>query len=305
MPQNQTPIVTIGYGVSGHGKTLDLVYSFPNALFIPINEDSVRGSDTVCGYTLRQDQVVPCWTLSTALALLVQVRDEQRKQGRILYPQVVVDDLSMLAKHQLKAMKDSGRYTEGSGFNYSLWTDLADMITDFITLARHELGADVAINAHERPPENKDGVSTMGGPLLPSRKLTAEIPHAATSVYRTGIEKGREPWVGVYKNDPSNRSWYMKCRLNYTGTIPMNMAELWRGAGHHVGRHPDLAWMEPYVKAVALKLSEGEKLKTVGKKVVDRLSDKDPRHIRWVLRDGIDRHLALKSRRDNILSFIR
>lgn len=306
--EDAAPPVVIAYGDSGKGKTTDLLYSFPNALFIPIHADALRPSETVCGYRPRPDQVQPQRRLSQAIGLLTQVANAQKREGRQFYPQVVVDDLSLLADGEELAMDQSGKYPKAGDGAYRKWGDIRALVQEFCDIARHEMGCTVAMNAHPRAStvDKKTGQKFIGGPKLPSKTLTGAIPFIATEVYQVGIEPGRKPYPTVYQVYPADTDWATKSRLNYFGRFPMNMAELLRqaNAGQFAPRHPGLEWTEAWVEAVAQKVAAGESRSSIFKRVSEhpQLAGKNSQHIAWILRDGFDRADIRKMRSNSVLS---
>lgn len=297
------PPVVIVYGDSGRGKTTDALWSFPGALYIPIHKDALRPSETTCGYALKPDQVQPQRRLTQATGLLMQIANAQKKEGRLFYPEIVVDDLSLLMSAELRAMEESGRYPKKGDGAFRKWSDLGALLQEFCDVARHEVGAAVIINAHPRAAETDrtTGMYYMGGPSLPSRKLTVYIPFIATSVYQVGMDSSRLMWPGVYRSNPDG-AWLRKCRLGYNGELPMNLGELFRGAGISVSRHPGLPWQEEYVQAIAEHVLSGASPRDAGKRAIEQLAGQPSAVVGWTIRDGLDRAAIRQIRSVGVLS---
>ena len=116
---------------------------------------------------------------------------------------------------------------------------------------------------------------------------------------RTGV-----PWQGVYDCYLSDQ-WIMKDRHGIVGeSLPMNIGELLRNRGYQLSRAPGLDWQEPMVDLISRSLDAGKDLASVKQAAIARMN-KEGRHvlhIRWAVRDGIDRH-AFRKARANILNF--
>ena len=154
LPWANEPVVVMTYGPSGVGKTTDMGYSFPRALFIaaPGALTSIR---SVCGYEPTRIWVD---TLSAATDLI------EAASGK--YQTVVIDDFSFLAEQTFSTLEK--KY---SGFR--LWGELRDTALTFRDKARMS-GVNVVFNCWEQPPKIKhDGARVRGGPMLSGRTSRA------------------------------------------------------------------------------------------------------------------------------------
>jgi len=289
------PAVVVAYGPSGVGKTTDLLYSLPSAFFIA-QKGALKPFRAVVGLTSVWQ--AEARTLDDAIALTEQIARlpaEKRPYA------VVGDDLSLLADNTLAAMEESGKY-KGNGFK--MWGDLRKKVQRFANIARWDAGIHTVLNSHEQAPFTDDaGTFWRGGPRLPSKKLSAIIPHVADTVLKGRLDSLRTgvPWQGVYDCFLSE-SWLMKDRHGHHGEgIPMNVGELLRSAGYTL---PYAApWMATWVDRVARSLEAGKAMPRVRSAVIKALEGKaTPFQIRSVLRDGIDRN-DFRKLRAGVLDF--
>lgn len=298
------PELLLTFGDSGLGKTTDLAYLYPNGLFIAAVADGIRAGANVTGIRLRSDQVVEVRDLTGAFAVFRQVRDAQRAQGRKLYPGVGMDDLSILAVNELRRMQQSGDYDtkKANKYDMQIWVDLGQTMADLFSFIRYDLDMGVGVTSHKKEPGDSQGTFYKGGPDMPFKKLIRLVPHLATASYLCSIDSSvKGEHKGIYQCDQPSHEWHMKCRLGWTGQLPMNMAEICRQAPNPrpIPRHPDVDWIEPWVKGVFNALIEGKS--GVAESLAEKLAVKKPnapkQHIDWIMRDAIARVL-LKKKRD-------
>ena len=291
MPNDPTLVCT--YGPSGSGKTTDLGYSFPNAVFIA-TRGALQPIRSLCGYEPTQLDATTIDDATKFLEKMAKVKDHD-------FDAVVVDDFSFLAEQQF-AVYDK-RF---SGF--TLWGKLRDAALAFRNAARYA-NVHVILNCWEQPPKMKqDGTRVRGGPML-SGKLPEQIPAMCDMVLRCGHEPMRKPWAGVYHCKYST-DYVMKDRYNVVSRLhpaPMNLAEIFRAAGHAVSRHKDLGWQEEIVEKVAQDLIGGNPVaETVNTAYKELLSGGVSTHAaRWTMRDALDRSVirrALAAQEDLFLS---
>lgn len=284
------PFVVLTYGPSGIGKTTDMGYSFPTALFVAA-PGALNSIQSVCGYTPNRTEVT---TIEQATRLVI----EAGKSGK--YDTVVIDDFSFLAEQTFSALEKSY-----SGFK--LWGQLRDHTLEFRNQSRYA-GVNVVLNAWEQGPKTKhDGSRLRGGPQL-SGKLPEQIPAMCDLVLRAVHDPSRQPWPTVYRcsNDPS---YVMKDRFNVASVIdpaPMNLAELLRASGRYVARHPQLGdQQEQQVAAIAAQLqgspADADKVNQFYRALIE--NGTTPQVARWTLRDAVDRAVIRESQKAASLTF--
>lgn len=267
-------LVVCTYGPSGLGKTTDVGYSFPTALFVAA-PGALGSIESTCGYVPKRTQVN---TIPEATKLISEVSGK--------FETIVIDDFSFLAEQTFSVYEK--KYN-----GFKLWGELRDAALEFRDKARFAK-VNVILNAWEQPPKAKgDGTKLRGGPNLPG-KLPESIPALCDIVLRVQQEPKRKPWPVVYRchADPS---YVMKDRTNIATVCdpaPMNLAELLRADGRTVSRHPDYKEQEDHVEAIYQSLTgEATADAPLLNQIYAGLIKKGlaPHFARWTVRDAVDR----------------
>lgn len=270
------PALICVYGKSGLGKTTDMCYSFPRAVFFA-EPNALLPARRLCGY-------VPDWR---PLPNTIQgLTDEIQK----LPPgvDIVVDDMSYLADKTVDHWR-----TSLSGFD--LWRRVREELGTLRKVAR-DAHARVAFNAWLVDPKPaQDGRPAQpGGPKLPGQ-MASDFPAICDVVLRGGVNTARKPWGGIYECRLLP-NWTMKDRYDLAPKItpiPMNLAELLRAVGEHVERHPDLPWQEDVVAQFADTLygTPAAKIVAQANSLYAELiaADVPASAARWTVRDALDR----------------
>lgn len=281
------PFVVCTYGPSGIGKTTDMLYSFPRALFLAA-PGALTSSLPVCGYEPDSGYVS---TIGEATTII------EAAAGR--YNTVVIDDFSFLAEQTFSSLEK--KY---SGFR--LWGELRSIALDFRDKSRMS-GVNVVMNCWEQPPKTKyDGSKVRGGPML-SGRLPEQIPALCDVVLRAVHEPKNRPWPAVYRCN-ADPSYVMKDRFHTSSLadpVPMNLAEILRSSGLNIQRHPDLPDQEKRVEAISSSLSGDIKEDTnLANEIYASLiqAGQSVAVARWTLRDALDRAVlrSAKSQAENV-----
>lgn len=268
-------VVICAYGPSGLGKTVDMGYSFPRALFLAA-PGALNSVKSVCGY--EPDQI-EARTISEAIDLLQRAK----KKG---YSALVIDDFSFMAEQTFSEFEK-----KFSGFR--LWGALRDVALDLRDEARYS-GMIVAFNAWEQPPKEGVGMKAVrGGPKL-SGTLPESLPALCDVVLRAVHEPHRKLWPAAYRCylDPS---WAMKDRFNIANTCdpaPMNLSEILRAAGFSIQRHAMANGQEEQVQALSESLSgvDSEDIPMANEVYTSLIAKGVPKNFaRWTVRDALDR----------------
>ena len=276
------PVVVMAYGPSGVGKTTDMGYSFPKALFLAA-PGALNSVESVCGYQPTRHFAA---TIGEATSAIEAVGASDK------YDTVVIDDFSFMAE-QTFADLESRKFT-----GFKLWGKLRDETIEFRNKSR-SCGVNVIVNAWEQGPKVRDnGQRIKGGPML-SGRLPEQIPALCDIVVRAVYEERREPWPGAYRCFLSP-DWTMKDRFDVAPHIdpcPMNLGELLRATA---GVNPQRLWddQEEQVEGlvsgdapifVGIPAQDKEQANEVYKALL--ASGQPPQKVRWTVRDALDRAL--------------
>ena len=150
-PYNGSNAVIAIYGPSGAGKTTDLLYSFPNGIFIA-PPGAIKPAHKVVGHVPE----------STEAATIMEATELVKKLGQNKkYDAIIVDDFSLLAEQTVAALEK-----KLSGFK--LWGEMRNVVLAFRDTARRA-GMHVVLTAHESTPRTVNGTFIRGGIMLPGR----------------------------------------------------------------------------------------------------------------------------------------
>jgi hypothetical protein len=210
-----------------------------------------------------------------------------------------VDDFSLLAEATIAVLEK-----RHSGFK--LWGALRDAVLDFRDTARHA-GMHVVLTAHESTPRTMNGTFIRGGPRLPGR-LPEDLPTACDLVLRASYDSSRRGWHACYRCTIDDPSWVTKDRHGVTpDRSPMNVGEILRCAGYDIRRAPGLEWQEELVSVLsrALLESPGEEkaLMAEARELCAERTQNDL-HVRWVMRDALDRAALRRAQADVLQMYL-
>jgi hypothetical protein len=286
-PYNGAHAVVATYGPSGVGKTTELLYSFPNGFFVA-PPGALKPAYHVVGHVPASGEAQ---TIMDATALVKSTA----KAGK--HDAVIVDDFSLLAESTVNVLEK-----KLSGFK--LWGGIRDAVLEFRDVARHA-GLHVILTAHESAPRTMNGTFIRGGPKLPGR-LPEDVPTACDLVLRAATDQNRRGWHAVYRCTIDDPNWVTKDRHGVTpDRAPMNTAEILRMAGYTIRRAPGLEWQEELVTVLsqALVESPAAEEKALMAAAVDmcREHTENDLHVRWVMRDALDRAALIRAR-SNVLN---
>jgi len=273
-------LVVVNYGHSKYGKTTDLLYSFPNALYIG-NIRGLRSAIDVVGWTplLIKDSM----DLGSITTEMRKIRTAKIKN----ITAVICDDLSLAAKRSQYKL-------EGSYSGWDLWRELENLFAALILIGT-ELGFDLGFSAHLREPKiNAQGVvTTPGGPDMPTLKMSLELPKHCDLVLRSDPDPLRRPWPVSYSvGMTAHSSWITGDRLGVCPPkSPMNTAEILRAGGREIARAPGVEWIEAFVAAASATILGGAPDIAVLTEYATKLRErgKPDWQIAWFLRDTFDR----------------
>ena len=282
-PYEGANVVAAIYGPSGLGKTTDLIYSFPNGLFVAPT-GALKPAYHVVG---NVPQSVEASTIMEATKIVSGLSKDNTKG----FDAVIVDDFSLLAESTVAAL-------EKKHTGFKLWGAVRDAVLEFRDVARHA-GLHVVLTAHESAPRTMNGSFIRGGPKLPGR-LPEDLPTACDLVLRAAHDSTRRGWHACYRCTIDDPQWVSKDRHGVTpDKAPMNIAEILRMAGYEIRRAPGLEWQEEIVQAFASTLFENPgQEKALMAEVVEIARERTDNdlHVRWVMRDSLDRAALMRAR---------
>lgn len=280
------PIFGLVYGQSGLGKTTDMLYSFPTALFIGPANGFLPGQ-TVCGYQPRSVDVSLISEITQVLTATGRgsTAGSAAAQART---HLVVDDLSAISENTVRHWQKRGLS------RWPLWGKVREEFIDF-ALAARRYRVDVYLSAWEDEPKTDYETQkyTRGGPRLHG-SISDTLPYLCDFVYRAVRQPGLKPWPVNYLSAAS-RDYPMKDRFNVVarlGQAPMNLAEILRLRGVSVPRHAGLPWQEGVVEAIAgaMEPMSQAHLYAFANECYAGLRERfGPEAARWTVRDALDR----------------
>lgn len=274
----KTPPFICVYGMSGIGKTTDMGFAFPKALFIA-NAGATKSIVSTCGYTPRE---VTGNTVKDATEIV-----QQMASGKIEGDQIVIDDFSYMVEASLSQLEE--KYT-----GWTVYGKLRDEIFQFRRIAR-ESGITVALNCWlQSPKTNDDGSKKRGCPKLPS-DYGETIPAMCDLVLRGDIHRMYKPHPYAYYCD-SSVEWVGKDRDGGTpNPSPMNLGEILRLNGYDVPRLVE--WQEEQVEKICSMIEEQGKKSVQGayQALLEKMPN-NPHLAYWTVRDAVDRQILRKSK---------
>ena len=278
------PVIIVVYGFSKSGKTVDALFSFPEAaFFLPVE----GGLSPWTAFTGIEPKYQVVQTLDDVTVMITQL-PAGLGAGRFL----VMDDFTILAEQSLTA------YMRGGLKGKQLWGALLWAVYRFRDAATSK-GISLVLNCHEREPGSDDTGFVKGLPRMPSKNMSTALPHIASLVLRTSTDMNipKPLWNGAYLCDSRDRTYLTGDRFGVLGTkTPMNLREILRLAGESndvavPARPESVQWIAPYVEELAQSLMSIPQAshEQVAQKLVAAFPDVDPRHLRWMHRDGFAR----------------
>ena len=275
------PAVVLVYAPSKAGKTTDTLYSFPRALFLAL-PGALKPAAHVLGFQPE----------ARAVTSMADATAEIRKVKPGAHDAIVVDDLSLLAERSQSTW-------EKRLSGHTLWGQMRDDAIELRDAAR-AAGMHVIFSAHEMGPRLFGTTSLRGGPRLPGR-MVEDFPAVCDTVLRAQPEPERPGWPWCYRCSAQDTQYVTGDRHGVVpDRAPMNLGEILRAAGFVLRRAPGLEWQDDVVASVAALLARTppEKQTATLQAVVAGMKKKGrpDLHIRWVLRDALDR-IVLERRR--------
>jgi hypothetical protein len=296
MGRTMSKIFGIEYGPCKTGKTLAAVRAFPDALFI-----APRGALLCAKWLAWEPQVIEA-DAKMGIKQMIEVINKAGKK----YPAIIIDDFSILCDVELSACKKKHPgWSAFDVFNNRVY-DLRD--------AARMAPCHVILTMHEQPPkEVKNGNKWLpGSPLIPGWQLPEKLPAMADFVARIVYDEEATGWPYLYQVGP-DKNYITGDRLAIMpDKFPLNLREALIAADIEVPRPEALAWMDPVVDQLADKINEelakgkDRDVKGMLRHAFPQLQEKipEPRHIRWVFADALDRAYLRRHNNNLVDAFI-
>ncbi len=294
--QFNEPSLIMTYAPSGWGKTVDTLYSFPDALFIA-QPGALKPWLNVVGLPYEPAHAPKCRTIPEATQIIREHTVAKGKTRR--FTAIVCDDWSLMCDASFSQVE-----TDFPKGGIQFWGGVRKMLLEFRQGAR-DAGMHIVINCHERGPHTDDKKGFVrGGPMLPGT-MPEDFPKSCDMVLRVMKEDSYPDWHMVYSAHEGSDDYVEKDRHGFvpptTKLAPMNLGELMRqgfpeGSEFAIRRPRGLEWMEKVVEQVASRLrgtSPGDvkqkEILSAFRPLIESKYTKVMPHIRWIFRDAVAR----------------
>jgi len=274
--KDKTPVFGITYGPAKTGKTLATVRAFPDGLFI-----APRGALACASWLDWQPECIVAKDINQITQLI---------QNNKKYPAIIVDDFSIIADAEIAQLKRSHK-------GWSAFDVFNERVYELRDAARNA-NCHVLLTMHEQAPKEVKHAGgnryIPGAPLIPGWQLPEKLPALADFVARVVHDDSFIGWPYVYQVGPDEH-YITGDRLSICpDKFPLNLREILLAAGYHVPRPKQLDWMDKTVDRIAQLLhkeiqKEEPNYKPILTQVATKLTDYNPRHIRWAMADAFDR----------------
>jgi len=307
MPDNGTALPTVMitvYGKPKKKKTSDALAAFPTALCIGVPSALALVAENELGFT-PSIHPQPPQTLPELVQLLEYLSESDMAAQ---YGAVLIDDASHICQRSMLDWQENaptGR--SGRKDRFYPYQELNKHLLKLAGMSRH-LGVHMVMTFHERTPgSNADGFHCPGGPDVPSRNQTQNIPSWCDVNVRAMIDsRYPDPWFpSTYFCDPTDSDWITGDRTGVCDKMtPGNLREILRASrsNYRLDRIAGLEWQDDVAEAVAQAIVGGvdprEAVTAVSRQNIfpEKTS---PLHLRWACQDGIARGvLRLRSQKD-------
>tara|TARA_R100000664_G_scaffold34238_1_gene55553 strand:+ start:10111 stop:11007 length:897 start_codon:yes stop_codon:yes gene_type:complete len=286
------------YGPAKSGKTLAMIRSFPNGLFI-----APRGALLCKGWLSREPKSVEAGG-KVGLPEITKIIRQHAKD----YPAIIVDDFSIILDWELaKCKKAVAGWGAFDNFNKRVY--------DFIEAARNA-DCHVFVTMHEQAPKEvgQDGQKrwVKGCPMVPGWQLPEKLPAMWDICARVVYDKKAKGWPHVLQTGPDS-DYITGDRLAITPErFPMNLRDVLLSAGYDLPRPEELAYFEEHVAKLSLALAPAldgkpgavKKVFVEHQKELMDATEGSPEFVRWIFMDALDRASLRKHSSNMLQNFI-
>lgn len=307
-PTYDEPAFVCVYGPSGWGKTSEVIYTFPDALFIAAS--GALAPWTWIGVPYKP-YAVRTSTIMDVTELLKKYKEgkyvvRSKTRGTLQFSAIVCDDFSLVSDTTFAVIDK--KYTASQA--RPMWGEVREVLIEFRAIAR-EVGVHVVLTCHERGPHTHEKKGYVrGGPSLPGT-MPEDLPKSCDMVLRVQPEPSWPVWGMAYSANEQTEDYVEKDRYRFVPSTlkraPMNLGELLRrGFGDGSGvcgtskfpirRATGLEWMDQVVEKIATRLGtlppgsdESKAVLAAFAPLVQKKYNADPKLINWCFRDALAR----------------
>lgn len=304
-PIGKQPVSIMTFGPIKTGKTVDIGYSFPDAICVA-RPDALLSIESVCGFRPNRVTIPRFSDLITFMWGLVQ----HIQRTGVAVPALYVDDFSIYVQEELSALTAEQKASNDEKLkknNYWRFDQVGTLMQGFYAAyqALLELGCFVVANAHEAEERFTDqGKHINGGAKFPGQLQDTAPGYFSVLLRVAKSDRPRPMWAFAYDNDPNMAGFLTGDRLNVCyPDAPMNLGELLRAAGYDIPRAQGMEWAEAVVETIAKAYlqfprieagkpdaAEKPRLATL-ESFYNQLTQQGvlPHQTDWIMRDGWDR----------------
>jgi len=301
MRVSDTPPVIVAYGMTKVGKTVDTLYSFPEAHFIG-DVRGFRGSAKIVGWVPHNIHEAP--TIGEALKVIDKIGKTKPSSRPAM---VVMDDFSLMVNEFKAAQHAKGRR------GWDLNNDVISMVQRIIWAAKG-LNIGIVFGCHEKGPALDKG--KLGHPDVAFYTLANTLAAVCDAVFHATnfISATHKGWpFGYYGGGLHKAQWICGDRFNVAlDQIPLNLREWAIAAGFdtqtQIPRPPGYEGVDELVNTMVSILSSGQGTVPQAKDHLIRLY-RDGHALltnesvtQWVIRDVIDRYTIRSMQSDKVFS---
>lgn len=287
------------YGPPKRGKTLGLIGGYPLALFSTPG-DKMEGLDSA--EWLGLDISKRSRTANTIEDVIETTKNYGGK-----FPALVFDDMSRVFDLTYQQLREKFK---GNANKYIIPDTFNGQVHEMFA-AFGDVPCDILLSFWEQPPRETTKGTLPGAPLIQGWSWPEKLPGLLSFIARVVYDDTFKGWPYVYQTGP-DPVYITGDRYSITPPrFPQNMGEILRAAGREIGRPKEFGWMEGAVESIAGQLLDKEKtegfvlpdfLREKQAKLADKV--KDPRHVRWCLKDALDRANLRRVRANLVDDFI-
>lgn len=303
----------------GGGKTIDSVASFPRNLVLAMTRE-LKSTITVLDYHPQVVQVRHLFDVEAKVNELLALR-EKKDTNALYYTGVTLDDATIMAYQTEQAIREGSDGVKKEK-GWDIWTEQRSIALEIaIRIAEKckQAGLHFVVNGHMRPPRTNNAGKPIRGGIDLATDLAETFSANCDFVGKVEDEPDRlwQPTVFFVKSH--HPTWATKNRLGLPDKVPANTGEILRSVGYKIPRPVGLEKHEEYVEWLAAWLvtvfANGMPMSKavlggangapgVLAEPTKQLAQtiKNPLHLRWIIRDAVDRAWLRRERTRSIFA---